>query len=336
METMLKQVGSEKEVPTLQLNRQLVAIESYAARLGVTTGIIEECGKLGIIRLRKFRGKTFVIDLPIFYPYETRSLANSAINKTAQAGRIAELVKLVTSGAATNKQSANPIFISNKPKSSSTPAKIQNIQVSLAQSSEDSAKCELKPSLIDNCLDKADDFDDLQISDYQPTSEKIWEIEENPVSLQPPALHKAPSARIWQYVAIGTTAFCCVLLFAYSWVFIDRKIQVDQLAEARANIKLIAATSALNVRQAKSSETELNKLKNEIERLRTELKNSQEQLKTTEQHLDRSRQDLKSLELRSSQAAGRLNEQIRRLGERLPKISKDSQIPAESQFPGIE
>jgi hypothetical protein len=53
------------EEPKLQLNRPLVQIDEYADKLGVTRGLIEQAAELGVIHTRKFRGETFVLDVPI-------------------------------------------------------------------------------------------------------------------------------------------------------------------------------------------------------------------------------------------------------------------------------
>lgn len=63
MKTANYPAGVEK--PKLQLNRPLVQIDEYADRLGVTRGLIEQAAELGVIRTRKFRGETFVLDVPI-------------------------------------------------------------------------------------------------------------------------------------------------------------------------------------------------------------------------------------------------------------------------------
>jgi len=63
MNTVKEPPGVEE--PKLCLNRPLVQIDEYASRIGVTRGVIEQAAKLGIIRTRKFRGQTFVLDIPI-------------------------------------------------------------------------------------------------------------------------------------------------------------------------------------------------------------------------------------------------------------------------------
>jgi len=49
----------------LQLKRPLVPIEQYAAREGISVKTIEKFAKSGLLQIRKFKGKSFVVDLPV-------------------------------------------------------------------------------------------------------------------------------------------------------------------------------------------------------------------------------------------------------------------------------
>lgn len=48
----------------LQIKRPLVSINTYAAREGVSIDTIEKFAKLGLLQIRRHKGKTFVVDLP--------------------------------------------------------------------------------------------------------------------------------------------------------------------------------------------------------------------------------------------------------------------------------
>jgi len=61
MGTTTNEKISDKTEPTLQLEKPLLPIDEYAAREGISRDLVEECGKLSIIQLRKYKGKTFVI-----------------------------------------------------------------------------------------------------------------------------------------------------------------------------------------------------------------------------------------------------------------------------------
>lgn len=98
MEAATKQEVLERAGPILHLERALLPIDEYAAREGVSREIVEKCGQLGIVQIRRFKGKTFVVDIPLG-PY---SGVSEAINETvepadrvAQARKISELAQKI-------------------------------------------------------------------------------------------------------------------------------------------------------------------------------------------------------------------------------------------------
>lgn len=64
MKTITVQEIFEDTVPTLQLERALVPIDEFAAREGVSRSAIEDWAKLGLVQIRKHKGKTFIVDVP--------------------------------------------------------------------------------------------------------------------------------------------------------------------------------------------------------------------------------------------------------------------------------
>ncbi len=58
-------IGNRESRPTFKLKKSLLSIDEYAVREGLSRDIIEHCGKLGIVLIRKYKGKTFVVDLPL-------------------------------------------------------------------------------------------------------------------------------------------------------------------------------------------------------------------------------------------------------------------------------
>jgi len=101
MGTNTNQTTSQENGPILQLKRPLLPIDEYAAREGLSKSLVEECGKLGIVQIRKYKGKTFVVDVPLStHPYTSEITAEAAqpTDKTIQAKKISELLQKVISG----------------------------------------------------------------------------------------------------------------------------------------------------------------------------------------------------------------------------------------------
>jgi DNA repair exonuclease SbcCD ATPase subunit len=77
-----------------------VPIDEYAAREGLSRDLVEECGKLGIVQLRTYKGETFVVNVPIS-PYlcvsETAKKPVRPVDKNTRAQKISELMQRVAS-----------------------------------------------------------------------------------------------------------------------------------------------------------------------------------------------------------------------------------------------
>lgn len=62
METTADKIPVEQSEPTLAVKRSPLPIDEYAALKGISTKVVEEYAKQGIVHLRKYKGKTFVVD----------------------------------------------------------------------------------------------------------------------------------------------------------------------------------------------------------------------------------------------------------------------------------
>lgn len=148
MGTTTDQVTSRETGSTLQLKRPLLPIDEYAAREGVSRDIVEECGQLGIVQIRKYKGKTFVVDVPLS-PYRCASEApeqpTQPADKTAHAHtkKTSELV-----------QKLNP----DAPETAEEPGKSNNETVKAGMISALVKKMSLNTSKItDRPAEKNDD-----------------------------------------------------------------------------------------------------------------------------------------------------------------------------------
>jgi len=75
MVTTTNETISQEAEPVLQLKKSLLPINEYAARKGLSIDIVEECARLGIIRIRKYKGRTFVVDVPRSpYTYDSETI----------------------------------------------------------------------------------------------------------------------------------------------------------------------------------------------------------------------------------------------------------------------
>jgi hypothetical protein len=94
---------TEQDRPGVQIKRSLLPIDEYAAREGLSVDLVEKCGDLGIVQIRKYRGKTFVVNLPVSpYPcaVETPDEPVKSEAGPAATGSASRLVKSMFSKAA--------------------------------------------------------------------------------------------------------------------------------------------------------------------------------------------------------------------------------------------
>ena len=109
MASNINEIILEDIKPLLQLKRPLLPIDKYAVREGVTRQMVEEFGRLGVVQIRKYKGKTYVVDVPLS-PYlpesgglqafqerykvenPTSEKQNQQVNKTRQAKMISEFI----------------------------------------------------------------------------------------------------------------------------------------------------------------------------------------------------------------------------------------------------
>ena len=65
MQTDADVATKKHSLSTVRLKKTLIPIDEYALREGITEDIIEQCSEIGFLQLRKFHGKTFVVDIPL-------------------------------------------------------------------------------------------------------------------------------------------------------------------------------------------------------------------------------------------------------------------------------
>ena len=88
-------VMHKDETPS-HFKRNLVPLDEYAARQGISSDIVEQQGQLGVIQIRKFKGQKFVVDVS---PEELSEFENEGVAETTVktvARRTTTLSKILT------------------------------------------------------------------------------------------------------------------------------------------------------------------------------------------------------------------------------------------------
>lgn len=267
MQTTTNETISQQSGPTLQLKRSLLTIGEYAASQGLSIGIVNECSKLGIVQIRKHKGKTFVVDVPLapyLYTPETTGRAAQPVDKAAQTRRISDLVRKI---------------IPDTP--DKHPAETINEQIQT-------------PDL--EILEIDDEF--LELIDEAAETEEEPELtltsRDNEVQF---ALltSQARSRRAWQVAGFFLMVSLFMVLLGSFWLYMDRKIQLNGLERAYASIQEIHKNSRQADQRAEALRNKLAGSRVELEHVRNELDNSGVQLKTTQKELTAVRQKLKNI-----------------------------------------
>ena len=88
---------AEKE-PIFSRKKNLLSVGQYASRQGVSTGIVQEAARLGVVQVRKHKDKTFIVDLPLdtYKMLKQPDWGNSdGVDTTVGANKISELVNRI-------------------------------------------------------------------------------------------------------------------------------------------------------------------------------------------------------------------------------------------------
>ena len=97
-ETATGNTAVQKNEPSSHFKRNLVPLDEYAARQGISSDIIEQQGQLGVIQIRKFKDQKFVVDVSAeqLSEFETDDFVEAAV-KTIKP-RATTASKLFTAG----------------------------------------------------------------------------------------------------------------------------------------------------------------------------------------------------------------------------------------------
>ena len=320
METATKGMISQEDRPILHLKRPLLPIDEYATREGISRGIVEECGKLGIVQIRKYKGKTFVVDVPLsLYLYGTSETAveqRHPTDRAIQDKKIDEFVQKVTPKA--------PILQKkNRVKNPDTP------EITIKS-----------PKPVDKSVETKKEMPELV---HTPQAEEL--------SLDAFLAAQAWSKRTWQVIALFSLTFLFAAFLINIWFYMGRKVQLAKIEKAYASVQQSLSDSAEANQRAKALQselaesgtklgrtknelyntrvelervkTELDSSKAELKRLRSELANSRVEVRTVQDELTLARGDLEAIQQRNTKAVSRLNEQIQRLSTRLTELGKN-------------
>jgi Skp family chaperone for outer membrane proteins len=358
METMENEFISQDTGPILQLKRPLMPIDQYAAREGVSPGILEQCGKLGIVQIRKYKGQTYVVDVPIS-PNMPELVGDPAkpIDKAERARRIAELIKktfpveppvapLKPKIAPDNTEKASKLYRDAVDIFSSPSPAVQKSVKPLTKTTQlvppDSLKIADEPDVSLEDIDWEEILNDMQSPKPQSLNviEEPIELFDETIEIQPrlrqpqvtrPAnkvqqqsiFAKLKAGFTWRVAAVFFLACLFIGVTTVIGLYQDRQVQFDKFQRANATVRQFVNSSTQANKQAKELQDELNSSVTQLQQLKATLENSKAELKTAQDELTTSRQNLENIRRNNTEALQRLNERIQKLAERMPKSTSN-------------
>ena len=109
MEIASKPLSSKKSTAIVYMKSSLISIDEFAVRCGISKNIIEECIKIGLIKTRKCKGETFVLDIPAARYQDELENSNEQLKPQAMhAQKIAKLADKISTVLPKQKPAGKP------------------------------------------------------------------------------------------------------------------------------------------------------------------------------------------------------------------------------------
>ncbi len=340
MTSNINEIVLEDIKPLLQLKRPLLPIDKYAVREGVTRRMVEEYGRLGIVQIRKYKGKTYVVDVPLS-PYlpeseglqalqerykvenPTSEKQNQQVNKTSRVKMISELIS-PSSPRQTQKTISDTHRIAAKPMK-------PNIEPIKAKSN---------PGLTKGLLDQASKISNKLVgkSRYEfdnskpvSTSATVSQVDRRQFDVN---TKEAEIRRTWKIAAFSLIGCLFVAFLACLWLYMNQKVHSGRLDQATASIQNVYDDFVRTNQQLATFQGKLLESTAEIEWIKNELKNSRAESESVRNELTQVKRSLDTIQQYNTAALGQLREQLQQLTTKLGKVIKNTETSSDSNAKG--
>lgn len=296
--------------PIFSRKKSLLTVGQYAARQGVSTGIVQEAAKLGVVQVRKHKDKTFIVDLPLdAYKIikQQDSASGESLDSTETVNKISELVNRIFQSDIAGKSNLNKTAASfGNPKITKPSVAAIDLTVKHSPGSTHAA------------------IPDLNI--FAEEESKVLTLAKWP-QIEPGRFHipflrkiidsvKAMPRR--KFTTIIVTAGFAISLCAYIWVSINSKIQQGKLSQAYASIGKLMTEYENTKQKARLYEFDMLNWRSEAELSKRVLSNYEAELSETRKRLYEARKDLQDMQQYNIDTLKTLNEQINKTVSKSP------------------
>ena len=293
----------EEAQPILQMKRPLLLIDKYAAREGVSRSIIEKYGQLGIIQIRKYKGQTYVVDVPLS-PY---------YHLSEDAPILQESNKMTTQATQKSQSAPDP-----RPKTQDSRPKIQSLESGVLNL-ESGRKARSAQTVT---------ADIHKIAGHPETTSKPVPISQTCRSEFDIITEQVLTKRAWQVAAV---VYLCAALLTGLWLYMNQRVHHSRLNQLSANIQNVYDDSVRTGQQLATfqsklieSTAELELMKSEMESTKVRTESVQQDIKSLRHEITKVREGLETLQQHNTTALEQLKEQFQQLTANLSEFTKNS------------
>lgn len=268
--------------PVFSRKKSLLSLQQYATSQGVSTGVVQECAKLGVVQIRKHKDKTYIVDLPLdIYKgiKQQDEQKPEPVDTAAQAQRISDLM--------------NKIFQPPKHTQPLPPEPLPAVpDLHLFAQEENRAAAE-------------------SISRFEPQLGRFR------ISRARKIIDAIKIISVWRIVSVVVTVALFISISAYRMVSIDRNFQQQKLRQAYSNIQKLMSEYDNTRQKARMYEIDMMNWQSEAQRNQKTLASLQIQFQQTREKLFQARRDLSETRQYNADTLKLLNEQINDITARI-------------------
>ncbi len=295
--------------------KKLLTVQQYASSQGISTGIVDEAARLGVVQIRRHKNKTFIVDLPLDACKNIRQesdcqspAVSQPFDTVQQAQKISEMVNKIFQPA---QPAAKPAAAVNKPVAKTSIDEKQPITEKTQSQIPD-----LK--LFDKQWDLPEIAAAAEIENIKPVEPafKISLIRRLRDFLQTASGNKL--------VIIGMSFVILVCYFAYAWTSYQSQMQQKKLQRAYENMTKLINEKDAALRKAQLYELESANWRAESMRNKKSIASLEVELVQTKERLLQAEKDLAAAQQNHVSTLRQLNQQIQEIANRV-KSEKSKQ-----------
>jgi hypothetical protein len=298
---MLEAQNNSVEDRIFSRRKSLLTVQQYASSQGISTGVVDECAKLGVVQVRKHKNKMFIVDLPLDASKNARKQDDEKpvepVNTIEQAQKITDMVNKIFQPS---RQIGAPAVAKPpvaRPESAAKPAAaIPDLKL-FAQEEKDAPVVK---------FEKFEPVPQFKVSAWRKFSDSFKIAAGNRLLLG--------------VLSVGIIAS----LSAYSWTGYENQVQRQKLQKAYASINELlnaqdnaAGRLKLYELEAANWRAEMQKSKKTIAALEVELVQTKERLSQTQEALEASQKNYVA-------TLKKLDEQIQSITQKVKTPAKEN------------